>query len=63
MIRKVEMEIINMKQIALDTFEMELREEYITKHASPGQFIYISLPGYTLRRPISIADINKEKVY
>lgn len=61
MIRKVEMEIINMKQIALDTFEMELREEYITKHASPGQFIYISLPGYTLRRPISIADINKEK--
>lgn len=61
MIRKVKMNIISSKQIALDTFEIKLQDEYITKHASPGQFIYISLPGYTLRRPISIADIDRER--
>ncbi len=61
MIRKAEMKIIKNEQIALDTFEMVLQDEYITRHASPGQFIYISLPGYTLRRPISIADMDKER--
>lgn len=60
MIKKVEMEIIHIKQIALDTFEIKLKDEYIVKAAVPGQFIYIFLPGYTLRRPISIADIDKE---
>lgn len=61
MIRKIKMKINRTKQIALDTFEMQLEDEYITQVALPGQFIYIALPGFTLRRPISIADINKEQ--
>lgn len=61
MISKIKMKIKRTKQIALDTFEMQLEDEHITQVARPGQFIYIALPGFTLRRPISIADINKEQ--
>ncbi|MHA6251360.1 dihydroorotate dehydrogenase electron transfer subunit [Oceanobacillus sp. CAU 1775] len=59
--RKTKMKVIEVNEIALDTFEIILEDEYITSQAVPGQFIYIALPGFTLRRPISIADINKEK--
>lgn len=59
--RKVEMAIIENKQIAKDTIKMTLEDEYITQTARPGQFIYIALPNVILRRPISIADVNHEK--
>lgn len=60
MIKKTEMKIIKTKQIATDTIEMQLEDDYITQTAVPGQFIYIAVPGFTLRRPISIADTSKE---
>lgn len=59
--KKVQMKVIRVEKIALDTVEMMLEDTYISQQAVPGQFIYIALPGFTLRRPISIADINKEK--
>lgn len=52
--------IIKSKEsIALDTIEMVLETEYISTHAIPGQFIHILIDGHTLRRPISIADVDK----
>lgn len=45
--------------IAKDTVELVLENEYISRHAQPGQFIHIKVDGFTLRRPISIADVNK----
>lgn len=60
MIKKQLMEIISAKQLALDTFEFTLKSDYVSKEAVPGQFLHISLPGHTLRRPISIANIDPE---
>lgn len=54
------MEIVSKKEIAKDTVEMVLRNEYITKKAKPGQFLHISIAGHTLRRPISIANIDRD---
>lgn len=61
MIKKESMKIISTQEIALDTVEIVLENEYISQHASPGQFLHIAVPGHTLRRPISIASVDKEK--
>lgn len=58
--QKVEMKLVQTRLIAKDTVEMKLEDDYITQVAKPGQFIYLALPHFMLRRPISIADINKE---
>lgn len=60
MIKKEIMEIVSSNQIALDTFEMVLKNAYISATAQPGQFLHISLPGHTLRRPISIANVDRQ---
>src|SRR5690625_6774959 len=53
--------ILDTKRIALDTIEMTLQHRQISKTAKPGQFLHISVPNTTLRRPISIAMIDQEK--
>ncbi len=47
--------------IALDTTEMVLVHEEVARTAIPGQFLHISVPGHTLRRPVSIADVDKKE--
>ncbi|MBR7554912.1 dihydroorotate dehydrogenase electron transfer subunit [Allobacillus sp. GCM10007491] len=59
MINKVNMAILKKKFIAKDTIEFVLKNEFISHHASPGQFLHILIDGLTLRRPVSIADIDK----
>ena len=58
--RKVKLKLLQIREIAKDTFEMKLKDDYITKVANPGQFISIVLPNHTLPRPISIADIDRD---
>src|SRR5699024_12834756 len=53
--KKIEMEVLSNRQIALDTYEMTLKNKYVCEEAKPGQFLNISIPNFTLRRPISIA--------
>src|SRR5690625_6580652 len=53
--------ILDTKKIASDTIEMTLQHAQISKTAKPGQFLHISVPNRTLRRPISIAAIDQEK--
>lgn len=60
MMKKVNMQIIKTTVIALDTVEMVLKDTYISQVAVPGQFLHINIPGHTLRRPISIADIDRD---
>lgn len=55
------MRIMSVNSIALDTIEMVLENSYISQTAAPGQFLHVNVEGHTLRRPISIADINKEE--
>lgn len=60
MIKKEAMKIISSKQIATDTVEMVLKNEYISNHATPGQFLHIAITGHTLRRPLSIAAVDSK---
>ncbi|WP_047984944.1 dihydroorotate dehydrogenase electron transfer subunit [Ornithinibacillus californiensis] len=57
---KAQMKILTKRVVALDTIEMNLQNDYISKHALPGQFLHIQVGNYTLRRPVSIADCNRE---
>lgn len=58
MIKKEDMKLVSIKEIALDSFEMILENKYISQTAKPGQFLHIHVLGYTLRRPISIANVD-----
>ena len=49
--------ILSNVEIAKDIWKMELKTD-LAKIAKPGQFIEITVPGFYLRRPISISEIN-----
>lgn len=55
------MNIKSTKRIALETVEMVLENKYVSQTAVPGQFLHVSVSGHTLRRPISIADVNRDE--
>lgn len=55
------MEIQAVREIADKTVEMILQNKFIAANAQPGQFLHIAVAGHTLRRPISIADINRDQ--
>lgn len=59
--KNVAMKLVNSRKIAKDTYEWTLTDDYMSHTVRPGQFIYIAVPGFTLRRPISIADVEREK--
>ncbi|MEC5422760.1 dihydroorotate dehydrogenase electron transfer subunit [Virgibacillus sp. C22-A2] len=59
MMKKEKMLIIKSTVIALDTIEMVLENSYISQYAVPGQFLHMNAEGHTLRRPISIADVDR----
>ncbi|GAA0612848.1 dihydroorotate oxidase B electron transfer subunit [Virgibacillus siamensis] len=59
--KKVMLTILDVREIALDTVEMILENSYIAETAVPGQFLHISVDGHTLRRPISIASIDRKQ--
>ena len=55
--------ILRVNEIKSGIFYMEIESPYIVKASSPGQFINIKCAEDTtplLRRPISIADVNKK---
>lgn len=58
--KKVTMTVADNREIASDTVEMILENTYIAETALPGQFLHISVDGHTLRRPISIASIDRK---
>lgn len=53
--------IIRAEEIARDIFDFTIFYPEFAAAARPGQFAHIYLPGHTLRRPISICDIDKER--
>ena len=50
--------ILSNTLIARDVWKMELKTE-IADLARPGQFVEIAVPGFFLRRPISVSDTGK----
>lgn len=62
MIRQERMTVVSQREIAKDIFEMTLQGQ-IVQEMSPGQFVHIRVSDLLeplLRRPISIANIQKE---
>ncbi|TFJ94585.1 dihydroorotate dehydrogenase electron transfer subunit [Lentibacillus salicampi] len=57
----VEMTVHSIQQVAFNTFEMTLKNTYIAQVAMPGQFLHLMAEGHTLRRPLSIADIDRRQ--
>lgn len=53
--------IVSNARIAKDVYEMVL-ESQIARISAPGQFVQVSVPGYFLRRPISICDAKDGKL-
>lgn len=63
MIIQDRMTIVDQKQIAKDIFEMKLAGKLVGEITSPGQFVHIRVSDSyepLLRRPISIASIDKD---
>ena len=54
-------EIVTKRSPAPGMFDLELRCPELTRLAVPGQFVHISVPGFFLRRPISICAVNREE--
>lgn len=52
--------ILSNIEIAKDIWRMEIKTTFAQK-AKPGQFIEISVPGFYLRRPISICEIKEKE--
>src|SRR5699024_7044278 len=50
------------REIALDTYEMKVKNEEVINQVKPGQFLHIQVPNFTLRRPISIADVEEDGI-
>lgn len=59
MINKVNMVIQKKTIVAKGTLEFVLKNDFISHHATPGQFLHILIDGLTLRRPVSITDLDK----
>jgi len=59
MIRKEILPIVSNKKIAHESYELVLKSEYISSNAIPGQFLHVLIKNHTLRRPLSIAAIDK----
>ena len=49
------------RQIAPQTFQMVLEGD-CSQITSPGQFVNIHLPGFYLRRPISVCDLEGDQL-
>ena len=54
-------QVLEKKALAKDIFSIVILCPEVAQAAVPGQFVHILPEGFTLRRPISICDIDKEK--
>lgn len=53
--------ITSKNNLAKGIFDMWIKSQKMANEAKPGQFVNVKCDGFTLRRPISICDINHEK--
>lgn len=51
--------IISKRQLTADVFDLTVGAGKLAQAAQPGQFAHIYVPGKTLRRPISICEIDR----
>ncbi|MFD1067205.1 dihydroorotate dehydrogenase electron transfer subunit [Oceanobacillus locisalsi] len=59
--KRYEMKVLTVDTIAKETIEMTLYQPEISQQTVPGQFLHLLVPGFTLRRPISIAKVHPKE--
>lgn len=52
--------LLEKRQLNADTFDFILEAGSLVQTAAPGQFAHVYVPSKTLRRPISICDVDKQ---
>lgn len=57
------MSVVSQEEIAPDIYQLVLQGQLVSQMQQPGQFLHLLVPkaDLTLRRPISIANINHDK--
>lgn len=45
-----------------DIFKLRLQAPTIAAQVQPGQFVHLGVPGFSLRRPFTVADIDEESI-
>lgn len=53
--------ILENREISYETYRMRVQSA-IAKEAKPGQFVQIQVPGFYLRRPISVCDAYEDEI-
>lgn len=51
--------LIAKKNLAKNIYDFTIRAHHLAALAQPGQFVHLKVPGFFLRRPISICGINR----
>lgn len=59
--KRHEMKVLSVETIAKETVEMKLYQPEVSQQTVPGQFLHLLVPGFTLRRPISIAKVDRQE--
>lgn len=54
-------QLVEKRQLTQDVFDFVISVPALAEKAEPGQFANLRLPGRTLRRPISICSVDKQK--
>jgi len=57
---QIDCKVVENAKISANAFKLVLKSGEISSAAKPGQFVSILVPEKTLRRPISICEINRE---
>ncbi|MDD7465022.1 MAG: dihydroorotate dehydrogenase electron transfer subunit [Actinomycetaceae bacterium] len=59
-VRDGDFELLSQRNIAAGVWEMKLRGD-CSGISRPGQFVNVSVPGFFLRRPISVANLERDQ--
>lgn len=54
--------IVQKKQLTSDVYSVVLECPGIASQAVPGQFVHIGVPGFQLRRPVSICELDETRL-
>ncbi|MCR5757648.1 MAG: dihydroorotate dehydrogenase electron transfer subunit [Selenomonas sp.] len=59
----VDGDIVAHNELVTDVWRMEVEARPIAREGEPGQFVQLQIPqgGFTLRRPVGIAEIDRQK--
>ena len=55
-------ELVAKYRLTPTIYDFRLKNEELAAITVPGQFVHVLVPGKTLRRPISVCDVNGDKI-